>query len=323
MKKFFVIFVLCFIVLSFDVFSQIKVTNTGMVGINETAPVHNLHWYGTGCFGTTWGRLIFDSSGNGNVATIYPADDWVGALGKSDKWFNSIYVNHVHTDYVYNYSDEKLKSNIKELDKPLAKLKKLRGVKYDFKRDVSHIEKEDIKKQIEDQGKNQIGFIAQEMKSIFPELIHLDTTKNLYSINYIQLIPVLVEALKEQQEQIETLESNIKLIEQDCCKSNLKSASVATGIDSQLSQNIASLDQNIPNPFTDQTRISCYIPDNSKLADLYIYNMQGNQLQQHQINGAGNQNIKIEGNSLTPGMYLYSLVVDGKIIDTKRMILTK
>lgn len=45
--------------------------------------------------------------------------------------------------------------------------------------------------------------------------------------------------------------------------------------------------------------------------------------QQYNINGKGKQTVAINGNSLAAGMYLYSLVIDGKEVDTKRMILTK
>lgn len=51
--------------------------------------------------------------------------------------------------------------------------------------------------------------------------------------------------------------------------------------------------------------------------------MNGTQLQQYSINGKGNQSITINGNSFQAGMYLYALVIDGKDVDTKRMILTK
>jgi hypothetical protein len=51
--------------------------------------------------------------------------------------------------------------------------------------------------------------------------------------------------------------------------------------------------------------------------------MNGTQLQQNNVNGKGKQIITISGNSLDPGMYLYALVVDSRVVDTKRMILTK
>ena len=61
---------------------------------------------------------------------------------------------------------------------------------------------------------------------------------------------------------------------------------------------------------------------NPDTATIYIYNMNGPQLQQYGITGKGKQSVTINGSSFQPGMYLYALV-DGKEVDTKRMILTK
>jgi hypothetical protein len=51
--------------------------------------------------------------------------------------------------------------------------------------------------------------------------------------------------------------------------------------------------------------------------------MNGLQIQKHDIAKAGMGKLVVEGRSLKAGMYLYSLIVDGKEVDTKRMILTK
>ena len=56
---------------------------------------------------------------------------------------------------------------------------------------------------------------------------------------------------------------------------------------------------------------------------VYIYTMNSTQLQQYFVTGKGKQWVTISGSSFVPGMYLYSLVIDGKEVDTKRMILTK
>ena len=64
------------------------------------------------------------------------------------------------------------------------------------------------------------------------------------------------------------------------------------------------------------------MPVNVKTANLYIYNMQGVQIKIIPINDRANGNVVINGNELSPGMYLYSLIADGKEVDTKRMILT-
>ena len=81
----------------------------------------------------------------------------------------------------------------------------------------------------------------------------------------------------------------------------------------------ATLDQNIPNPFSANTTINMHLTK----AVLYIYTMQGKQIQKLNINELGNTSATIDGYSLKAGMYLYTLIADGKEVDTKKMILTK
>ena len=66
-----------------------------------------------------------------------------------------------------------------------------------------------------------------------------------------------------------------------------------------------------------------YIPENAKAAKLCIYNLQGAQIKQIAIAERGEGIQAILGAELTAGMYLYALIVDGKEIDVKRMILTE
>ncbi len=323
MKNLAIIFVLGFIALSFGAFAQIKVTSNGYVGINHAAPAYNLDWFGTGRFcAISGGSLTFDNIGFGNVATLHPSEDWMGCLGTPTKRFNLLYADHVMARDLEELSDESLKENIKELDSSLEKLKKLRGVRYDLKKGYFKVSDDKLQNKLDEEGKNEIGFLAQELKEVFPEVVFLDPTSNLYSISYTRLVPVLVEALKEQQTQIELLNSKIISIEENCCNKTQKSASIYTGTNEMVDTK-AQLDQNIPNPFSKETRIGCFIPDEATNSVLYIYNMNGTQLQQYNINGKGKQFGTINGNSLLPGIYLYSLVIDGKEIDTKRMILTK
>lgn len=317
MKK--ILFLGVFALVVSSVSAQIKVDSNGYVGINQNYPTYNLDWFGTGRYWSTNGQLIFDSSGWGNVATIHPNDDWAGCLGRSDKKFNVLYVDHVITRILDETSDETLKENITPIKGSLDKIMKLKGVNYNLKKDYLKTKDPKATNQFEKERKNQIGFLAQDLMKVFPEIVFLDTTSNLYSVSYTRLVPVLVEAMQEQQLQIEELKQQIE----DCCSNNLKNASIGSDQASMLAENVASLDQNIPNPFNQQTKINCIIPKQSNTANLYIYNMQGTQLQQHKINGTGTQTIIISGNSLKPGMYLYTLIVDGKEIDTKRMILTK
>jgi hypothetical protein len=56
---------------------------------------------------------------------------------------------------------------------------------------------------------------------------------------------------------------------------------------------------------------------------LYVYNMQGAQMRAIPVAERGNTSVILEGYSLEAGMYLYTLIADGKEVDTKKMILTK
>lgn len=51
--------------------------------------------------------------------------------------------------------------------------------------------------------------------------------------------------------------------------------------------------------------------------------MNGDQIAEYPIANRGEASITIDGGSLNAGMYLYALIADGKVVDTKRMILTK
>ena len=74
----------------------------------------------------------------------------------------------------------------------------------------------------------------------------------------------------------------------------------------------AKLYSNIPNPFKEQTTISFFIPETSSRASIHIYNLQGKQIKQLNIESRGNDSVTINGYELTPGMYMYSLIVDGQ-----------
>ena len=96
-----------------------------------------------------------------------------------------------------NPSDARYKTNIATFsDNALDKVLALRGVTYDYKRD-------DFKAMNFPKGK-QVGFIAQELETVLPELVHTDRD-GYKSVDYIHVVPVLVEAVKAQQKQIDAL----------------------------------------------------------------------------------------------------------------------
>jgi hypothetical protein len=80
--------------------------------------------------------------------------------------------------------------------------------------------------------------------------------------------------------------------------------------------------QNTPNPAKEQTIIRYQLADNTKDAAICIFDMQGKMLKKLPVS-SDNDSVTINGYELGQGMFLYSLVVNGQEIDTKKMIITK
>jgi hypothetical protein len=160
-------------------------------------------------------------------------------------------------------------------------------------------------------------------------LVDQDSAGYFY-VDYVGLIPVIIEALKEQQSIIGAQSLKIKDLEDkidgSSTKENkngtLKSASVSSDTEILNATTNAFLFQNTPNPFTYDTKIKYYIPESSSNAVLYVFNLQGKLLMNKKLNDKGISSITINGSELNSGMYVYSLLIDGHEVDTKRMILT-
>ena len=103
-------------------------------------------------------------------------------------------------------SDARLKANITSLGSTIAKLLLIDGKSYTMKKD----------------GKSKIGVLAQDIQKVFPELVTVDKN-DMLAVNYQGLVPVLINALKEQQLEIENLkEQEKKYIEQESRLSKLE-----------------------------------------------------------------------------------------------------
>jgi endosialidase-like protein len=99
------------------------------------------------------------------------------------------------------FSDLRFKKNISTLPNALSRIRELRGVTYYWKTDEFPERKFN--------NERQIGFIAQELETIFPELV--STGRDGYKgVDYARLTPVLVEAIKQQQTELENQQNEIK-----------------------------------------------------------------------------------------------------------------
>ena len=93
-------------------------------------------------------------------------------------------------------SDARLKANIVSLGSTLSKLLQIDGKSYTMKKDESE--------------KQKIGLLAQDIEKVFPELV--SESHGVKSVNYQGLVPVLINALKEQQSEIDELKTMLKAI---------------------------------------------------------------------------------------------------------------
>lgn len=157
------------------------------------------------------------------------------------------------------------------------------------------------------------GLIAQELQKIYPDLV--DEGQDGYlGINYTEIIPLLIRSIQELNAKVEQYENGNAPVQ----KAQARNTDV-TNIDAV----VTTLYQNTPNPFTESTLIRCNVANDVVKADLYIYNMNGEQITEYAVTERGKTSITIDGGILNAGMYLYALIADGQVIDTKRMILTK
>jgi len=228
-------------------------------------------------------------------------------------------------------SDKKLKRNIKPIKSALSTVLQLEGKSYKYKADKY--------KDLNLSEGNQFGFIAQELETVLPELVsesehqvfstsengekNLDETITYKGVNYIAIIPILTEAIKEQNEIIENQQDLINNLQErmnllEISKNTRKEISMT---DTQV-RDLGVLKQNAPNPFTDETTIQFTLPKGVTNASVLIHDMQGKQIKAYVLD-SNNTSISINGGELEAGMYFYSLVIDNKINNTLKMVLTK
>jgi uncharacterized protein (UPF0218 family) len=208
---------------------KMRITSGGQVGIgtttNTTIPLHvNQTGSGTVIKAQGIGATIEIQSGTAGNATLYQRPNITGdkeaefrcTLGSTYGWswkddnataasrvkFMKLDQNPgtltVKGDVVAygSPSDKRLKENIKPIESALDKVMKLQGVTFDWK------QKEDVILDI----KEDIGFIAQDVQKVVPELIR-ENSNGLLSMRHQGMAPILLEAIKELKAEIDLLKS--------------------------------------------------------------------------------------------------------------------
>lgn len=243
-------------------------------------------------------------------------------------------------------SDARFKKNIKEDIHGLDFITKLRAVSYnvnvkklnsflgiDERRNALNKENkvgnEEIKRLNNIQEKaiaekeaiRYNGFLAQEVEQVaksigydFSGVIKPVNEKDHYKMDYSDFVVPMVKAIQEQQQMIQDQQKQIEELKKMVAnKDNLKISSIELG-----DKNSVVLDQNVPNPFANQTSISYSVPQNSSTSQIVFYDATGRAIKTARVNGKGQLNVF--SNDLTSGTYSYSLVVDGKLVKSRKLM---
>jgi len=328
--------------------------NVGVSGVADSSSVANIAVLGQSAYNTNSATNVgvYTTAANSrsqNVAGQFIATDTFGlnygVYGEAHSptagspAFAGYFSGNVHATGVVTWSsDATLKNNIADVDSrnALASLLRLSPKTYSYK--TSDYPYLDLP-----QG-SQYGLIAQEVEQVFPQLVSdithpevKDTEGKVLSprmqykgLNYAGLIPILVGAVKQQQTKIDSLQQVIdtRLSEIEnrlarCCGSGKTDEGEGTEthrINVELSNmQVVVLEQNVPNPFAEQTAINYFIPEDAAGAQMLFFDAAGKVLKTLLLE-KGNGIVTVFAGNLSSGTYSYSLLVDGKAVETKRMV---
>lgn len=154
--------------------------------------------------GSTWQVYAFTGPGGAvksddttTNASFYPimsnvtSGAYEETISSTKLYFNPSTGQLNATDF-NSLSDVTLKDNIQDLSVDYDMLNSIRSVSFDWK----------------DNGKSAYGFVAQELEEVLPELIHTNEDTSQKSVSYIQLIPHLLEAIKDLKKQVDVLKES-------------------------------------------------------------------------------------------------------------------
>lgn len=249
-------------------------------------------------------------------------------------YYAGYFVGDVYsTTGVYAGSDQKLKQNIRDASGAMAIINQLHPKLYEFRHDGNYAAMKLPMGQ-------HYGLIAQDLEKVLPNLVKnskfevrpnsdqpltKDNVKELQAtakpevidfkaVNYTELIPVLIKALQEEDAKVEQLTRQV----------NALTASNASALNSNGSVKLSSASlQSVPNPAKNSTKIFYSNVPNGSTAQLIIMDASGKTIKQLQLPKSSNGSVNIDVSALSVGTYSCSLIVDGKLLNTKTIEVAK
>lgn len=163
--------------------------------------------------------------------------------------------------------------------------------------------------------KSYYALDVNAVKQSFPALIIKDAQGNEY-VNYTQLVPILVQAIRELKTELDDLKEAV-------AASGTRKVNAATNIATNtLDEGWGSISQNSPNPFTGQSTVRVSVPDDASDAYVDILTLNGASVKRIPVSN-GLSEVSLSSFEFAPGTYLYTLVVNGKVSETRRMVVSR
>jgi len=183
--------------------------------------------------------------------------------------------------------------------------------------------------------------IAQELQTVIKEAVvsktyttepngnKLVTENERLGVYYSDLTPVMIKAIQEQQQEIDSkdakiqsLEDEVKILKARLDQMEQTLSSIKTTNNDAVSAD-ARLYQNMPNPFSDNSVIRFYVPVKAVNAELKIFSSDGKEIKRFKTAAKGENKIEIAAGTLPAGIYNYTLFIDGKVAASKQMVLVQ
>jgi hypothetical protein len=212
-------------------------------------------------------------------------------------------------------SDARLKDNVQPIGNPMELISKLNGVYYNWKTNK--------------EAGRQLGFIAQDVKNVVPEVVvgkegELEKGETLGMV-YQNLVPVLVEAMKELKKENNELKERLDRLENKPSTSKPVTAEEIKEVNSEpIVLDMDVLYQNVPNPASDVTVIGYNLARVYKSPVISVFTTDGKLIETIQLDARkGQGSITISLGKLSNGVYVYNLIVDDKVVDVKKLELIK
>lgn len=289
---------------------------------SNTANTYGGYFAAQSAYGNNYGGYFVASASTGNEYGVYasapsqctgtsPSITCSGAAG--------YFSGDMYATGLYGSSDLRLKDQINTVNDANAILSQMECKQFVFKTQAYP--------QMNLPQGSHYGFIAQDVEAILPGLVRNFTQPAIYdsiglvitpevdfkAVNYVEFVPLLVAAVKEQKNIIDSL---INALQNPTPIINPQNQQKVT-----LS-NVSSiiLNQNDPNPFTESTRITYQIPEDVREAKIIFTNSSGSIINTVIVNERGTGELEVYSSDMSKGIYNYTLVCDGNVIATKKMV---